>query len=788
MARLLVAFLVLNCCFCAFAQHVGDPVDNGIIVSTQQLIRPAGKSLEFPGRPVDLTISPDHKNLFVKSNRGLIVIDVNSWSVKQELAMSGTGASMHGIAVAPDGKHVYLTSAHNLLFEGAIDDSGKVEWSRKFDLPKPRGESGSQSAGMTITRDGKHLLVCMAIDNSLGVIDLAKGKVIQQIPTGIAPYDVALSPDEKLAYVSNFGGRRAKDGDKTAKSAGTDVAIDDRGIAISGTVSVIDLSEKKSVAEIPVGLHPADLQLSRDGKTLCVANSNSDTVSVIDTASRKVRDTIQVKPDPSLPFGSAPNALALSEDERTLFVANGGNNAVAVVSLDDKRVKGFIPAGWYPGAMIRSGNQMFIANVKGVGSRNAAAGQQKGWRANQYLGSITKVAIPTDAELSKYTKQALADAHVPQSLRAWEKAQTGAKPAPVPAHVGEPSVFEHVVYVIKENRTYDQVLGDLPRGNNDASLCVFGREISPNHHALAEQFVLLDNFYCNGVISADGHAWATEGNASDYWEKSFGGFTRIYFEGDPLTPCASGFIWDNALLHGLTVRNYGEKVFPKTTAKFAEIYDDFVNRTGKVKIEYPMNFQAMRPFTCPDYPGWNLHIPDAMRAEVFLREFKQFQQKGDWPNLVMVYLPQDHTGGMSPSFPTPAAMVADNDLAVGKIIDAISHSQFWPKTCIFVIEDDPQAGFDHVDGHRSLCLVASPYTKRGQTVSAFYNQTSVLHTMEDILGLPPMNQMDAMAPLMTECFTEKQDLSPFVALKNNIPLDQMNPAKASLDGAARTLA
>jgi hypothetical protein len=296
--------------------------------------------------------------------------------------------------------------------------------------------------------------------------------------------------------------------------------------------------------------------------------------------------------------------------------------------------------------------------------------------------------------------------------------------------------------------------------------------------------VLLDNFYCNGVISADGHAWATEGFASDYWEKSFGGFTRIYFQGDATTPVSSGFIWDNVLLHGLSFRNYGEKVFPEIgRTTWFEMYKDFTTKANKVKIEYPMTFEALRPYTCPDYPGWNMRISDQQRMESFLREFKGFEAKGELPNMLMVYLPEDHTGGMSPNFPKPECMVADNDLALGKLVDAVSHSKFWAKTCIFVIEDDPQAGFDHVDGHRSLCLVASPYTKRGQTISNFYNQTSVLHTMELILGIPPKNQHDAMAPVMHDCFTETADTSPYTCLKNNIPLD--TPNKGAKAGDAK---
>jgi DNA-binding beta-propeller fold protein YncE len=432
------------------------------------------------------------------------------------------------------------------------------------------------------------------------------------------------------------------------------------------------------------------------------------------------------------------------------------------------------------------GKNVFVANVKGVGSRRAAEkakDREKGWGVRQYQGTVTRVEMPTGERLAGYTRQVREDARVPQSLAAWERAEAGVKAVPVPQRVGEPSVFEHVVYVIKENRTYDQVMGDIGRGNSDPKLCVFGRDVTPNQHALAEQFVLLDNFYCNGVISADGHAWVTEGVAVDYLEKSFGGFVRSYpFGGDdPLAFASSGFIWDNVLLHGRSFRNYGEMALSQTeprTARWQEVYESWKNGTGRVKVKQNIAVEALRRYSCEDYPGWNLRVPDAMRLGVFMREFEEAKRTGEWPNFVTVYLPSDHTSGTSENAPTPAAMAADNDLAVGKLVEAISHSPFWAKTCIFVIEDDPQAGFDHVDGHRSFCLVVSPYTKRGEVVSQFYNQTSVLHTMELMMGLPPMNQFDAMAPVMRECFTERADVRPYVALANRVPLDQMNPKKA----------
>jgi hypothetical protein len=322
------------------------------------------------------------------------------------------------------------------------------------------------------------------------------------------------------------------------------------------------------------------------------------------------------------------------------------------------------------------------------------------------------------------------------------------------------------------------VFGDMGKGNNEAGLCIFGRQVTPNHHALAEHFVLLDNYYCNGVNSADGHSWSTEGNVTDHLEKSFGGFTRSYtFGDDPLTYSSSGFIWDNVLLHGLAFRNYGEMDYAEPIPgelTFKEIYEDFRSSRRQIKFSQNIGIENLRRYSCREYPGWNMKIPDVLRVEIFLKALKEYEKKGGLPDFVIVYLPQDHTSGTSPGSPTPRAHVADNDLALGRLVEGISKSRFWPRTCIFVIEDDPQNGFDHVDGHRSVCLVISPYTKRSAVVSNFYNQTSVLHTMELILGLPPMNQMDAMAPVMAECFTEKPDFKPYVAVENLIPLDEMN--------------
>jgi YVTN family beta-propeller protein len=786
--------LLLAACQTPKPEHVGPlPSGQGDLTATYQLLHPAGQSVAFAGRPIDLILSPDGKLLLVKDNRGLVVIEAATFQIRQELKMPEGGGSTHGLAITKNGSRAYVTTAQNAMFEANIAADGKVAWGKKIPLLGPKGAGNSHAGGITLSADEQTAYVCLSRNNTLGVVDLRSSKLQKEIPVGVAPFDVVLSPDGMTAYVSNWGGRLAKEGDKTAKSSGADAVINERGIAASGTVSIVDLAQSTEVAQVTTGLHPSDLELGADGKRLYVANANSDSVTVIDTISRTAVETITTPPDPTLPFGSAPNALALSPDGTHLVVANGGNNALAVVSLAKERFKyvpskieGFIPTAWFPGAVITDGKFIYVANVKGIGSRKQHP-TRKGWNSHDYLGTVSKIEIPTASTLQTYTRQVKADARVPEVLRAMERNGGPRKPVPVPKRLGDPSVFEHLVYIIKENRTYDQLFGDMPQANSEPSLCTFGREVTPNHHAIAEQFALLDNFYCNGVLSADGHAWAVEGFATDYLEKSFGGFTRSYPYGgdDPLSFAPTGFIWDNVLLHGLSFRNYGEMNLSATVpnnATFKAVYDDHRNRGGKVTFKHDIQIEMLRRYSCPESPGWNLRIPDQIRADVFLKEFEQIEKNGIWPNLVIIYLPSDHTSGTRAGGPTPRAQVADNDLAVGRIVDRISHSKFWPKTCIFVIEDDPQAGFDHVDGHRSICLVASPYTKRGAVISDFYNQTSVLHTMEQILGLPPMNQMDALSPLMTSCFTSKPNLTPYTCQTNRIALDELNKATAQLTG------
>jgi hypothetical protein len=420
--------------------------------------------------------------------------------------------------------------------------------------------------------------------------------------------------------------------------------------------------------------------------------------------------------------------------------------------------------------------------------------------SHQYRGTVSLIPLPGKSRLAAYTKAVLDNYGHAVMQAALLPPRAGVAPQPVPERVGEPSVFNHVIYIIKENRTYDQVLGDIKEGNGDDRLCIFGEKVTPNQHKLAREFVLLDNTCCSGVCSADGHQWADSAFATDYIEKSFAGWPRSYpyFGDDAMAYSPAGFIWDNTVAHGKTLRDYGEFVFNTVAWKdrkkrgepdFLQCYRDFTEGTGLIQLGSQPTVESLRPYLCTNAVGFKMNVSDVFRARVFLDELKTFEREGNLPNLVIMLLPSDHTSGTRPGTPTPAAKVADNDLAFGQIVEAVSRSRFWKDTCIFAIEDDPQAGFDHVSSYRTTAYVASAYTRRHAVVSTPYNQTSLVRTMELMLGLPPMNQIDASATPMTDCFTNQPDFSPFTAVPNQIPIDQVNPElKAIKDPAQKKFA
>jgi YVTN family beta-propeller protein len=654
-----------------------------------------------------------------------------------------------------------------------------------------------------IDSDGKMLWAALNRPNTLAQIDLTTREIVRQIPVGSAPYGVVFVNGK--AYVSNWAGRHPGKSDVSGESgSGTPVRVDPvRNIASDGSVSVVDLASHREVKQIVVGLHPSGIIATPDGRQVLVANANSDTVSVIDTASDTLIETISTRPAEKLLFGSAPNALAISRDGKTIYASNGTNNAVAVIDFapGKSRLLGFIPTGWYPAGLALDAhrNAIYVANVKGNGSRNLDwKGSRKiegkaifGYNSHDYLGTVSLIPLPTATELAAQTQTVLANNRLTESISALAPPRPGQPPRPVPERHGEPSVFKHVLYIIKENRTYDQVFGDIDRGEGDPELCIYGRDVTPNHHKIVDDFLLLDNFCCSGVLSADGHQWTNEAYVTDYIEKSFAGWPRSYpyWGGDAMAYASSGFIWDNVLAHKQTLRVYGEFVkatiewkdaAKKTRPSFLDCYRDFVEQRGEIDVRATAAIKTLEAHLCPTAIGFPSIVPDIHRAEQFIRELKEFEKSGNLPNFMIMLLPNDHTAGTRPGMPTPAAAVADNDLALGQIVEAVSKSKFWRDTCIFVVEDDPQNGFDHIDGHRTVGLVISPYTRRRALDSTHYNQTSMVRTIELILGLPPMNQLDASATPMASCFADRPDFTPYKSVPNNIPLDQMNPSLADI--------
>lgn len=770
----------------AHSLQVGIQPDGSILVPTNQLLRPAGFQVYFPGRPVDMALIPKEDLLVVKNKSSLDLIRISDRTILQSLPFPASGSSFKGIYYSESKRNIFVTDAEDKLLIANFDEKNILSWQSAVTLPKPVIGGSPVPGGICFDDAENTIFVTLSRNNSLAVINLADTSIFE-IPVGVAPYDVLLKSKTK-AYVSNWGGRQPKENEAFYNTSGSKILVDPvTGIANNGAVSVIDLKKNSAIKTIEVGLHPSGMVFNKDKSLLFVACANSDIISVINTETDELINEISVRMYNDLPFGSSPNALSLSPDGKLLYVANGTDNAICVIEAEKPfRVTGYIPTGWYPGSVLvnKSGTYLYVANVKGIGSRNQQT-DRNGYNSRDHLGSISIIPIPDKEGLAKMTAQVSAN----NSLSEWYSKQTSneKKEVAMPAFPGQTSPIKHVVYIIKENRTYDQVFGDMPQGNGDTSLVHFGYKITPNHHKLAETFVLMDNYYCSGVLSADGHQWTDEAFVTDYLEKSFGDFTRSYpYDGDDaLAYASSGFIWDNVLKNGLTFRNYGEfvdAVIKPEKATFTEIYNDFKNGTKKISIKAEANLEQLIPYLCPTYIGFPNKVPDVYRAAEFIKELHEYEKNDNFPNFIIMLLPNDHTSGTRPGMPTPRAAVADNDLALGQIIEAISHSKFWNETCIFVTEDDPQAGLDHVDGHRTVGLVISPFTKRNEVVSTFYSQINMVRTMENILGIPPMNQLDLSAEPMFDCFSESPDFTPYTAVKNNIPLDEINPPLQSLNG------
>lgn len=804
-------------------QRVGRLEGGAIVTPVNQLLTPVGKQVELPGmRPQAMAMSPDGQSLVVSGKTSeLIAIDPESGEIRQRVGLPNESqqeppapasanilmpdtkgqVSYTGLIFSPDGRRIYLSNVSGSIKVFTVDEEGKISPSHTLGLPAAGAPRRPQEipSGLAISPDGRRLYVCGNLSNRLLELDTETGRLVRSVDVGVAPYDVVLAGDKAL--VSNWGGRRPGPDHATGPAGrGTVVRVDPvKQIASEGSVSIVRLDEFRVSAELLTGLHASALAVAPGGRHAVCANAASDFLSVIDVAREVVTERIWVKAKPSDLIGAAPNALAFTLDGKTLFVANGSQNAVAIVEFDpedrgESRLVGLIPVGWFPGALVLDDQRktICVANIKGLPiepKRQNVIGPP-GFNSHHYHGTLSLVPLPTPEQLAPLSERVARNLRAESIRAAALPARPDQPPRPVPERIGEPSLFRHVVYILKENRTYDQVFGALTQGNGDPDLCVFGEEITPNQHKLVREFVLLDNTYCAGILSADGHQWSTTAIATDYMEKSFASFPRSYPDGmgideqDALAYSPAGFIWDNATLHRKSIRNYGEFMMPKVRWRdaskqgvpdFLSCYRKWKGESDDVIFESAPAIDSIRPYSPTECVGWEMSVPDQFRADFFLRELKRCEEQGEFPNLVIICLPNDHTSGTSPRCPTPAACVADNDLAFGRIVEGLSHSRFWPEMAIFAIEDDPQAGWDHVSGYRTTAYCISPYTKRGAVIGTQYNTTSILRTIEQILGLPPMNQFDASASPMFDCFSQERDARPFDAVPNRVPLDQLNP-------------
>ncbi len=584
-------------------------------------------------------------------------------------------------------------------------------------------EGNPQVTGLDISPDGRRLYAALGILNTVAVIDARSDKLITIIPVGLAPYRVVAAPNGKTLYVANRGGRTPKASEPHALSAGSAVRVDPKtGAALRGSISIIDTDSLTST-EVEVGRGPSGLAISPEGTMLYVANSDDDTIEVLDTGTRKITRTLSLTPAADPGFGQMPTDLALSSDGETLYVTCGGRNAVAVVSLPALRISGYIPTGWFPIALAEEDSNLFVASSKGLGARLRY--QNRGFSSRLGIGTVQFMQRITAEDLTRLSATVAAN-------NLWNKPEPAArpdtKPVPIPERVGEPSVFRHIVYIIKENHTYDLDLGDLSQGNGLGSLCLFGKKITPNEHALAQQFVLLDNTYTSGSNSTDGHEWADAAVANAYLEQNYDAYARSYpyAGGDPLALSPAGFIWNAALRAGKSIRVYGEFVDKPEivdpasgeTPDWRELWNDYQAGGQKYLIKAETDNASLKAASC-------IRVTSAFHSWFrisggpinFSPSSRLLKASGEMPDLSILLLPANHTAGSRPDMPTPRAMVADNDLALGRIVDTISHSRFWEDTLILVVEDDSRFGLDHVDGHRTLAFCISPYTRRGAVVS-----------------------------------------------------------------------
>lgn len=792
---------------------VGRQPDGSVLTPIGQRLDPVGTRIEFDGRPTSLALSPDGATLAVANITSLDLIERTTnhritYAYPGANGHTGSAAAARGLIFSPDGRTLYASTQRDavqrfdvasrrwrspLIFKGGPQT---VVSGETFSL-------GSLPQGLALSDDGRTLYVALNAENRVVAVDAGTGRALASAVTGIAPN--ALARSGRTLAVLNLGGRMPQSGDveRASGQTGQMVPIDARtGMPAGGTVTLLDTAGLRVRATVRVGRHPA-AALFLDPHTLLVAESNDDALAIVDVDSGKVVGRLKTRLPADAGWGTEPQALAASADGKDLFVALAGANAVAVYSLATPHQPAFVgalPTDWYPAALASlPDGGLAIGNLKGLGSlglvSNDAPAPDDMPKCDRKASNVPPPKSGHDVHMYRGSVGLLTPSDVsaagPQSTaRAVALAQGGAT-TDLQGALG-PMNTSHVFIIVKENRTYDQVLGDLPQGHGDRRFTNFPRAFTPNAHALAEQFVLLDNFYSAGIQSGDGHQWIVEGATSDYIEHSFPLWARSYPKSgdDPLAYTGSGFIWQNALRHGLSVRDYGEFAVTSFEPANATWNDLWAARGGRSKARAIAHSEIpdLDAHLDPRFAGYNLKVPDQARADEFLREFAQFERTRTLPNLVLMEIGNDHTAGFDHAFPRPCSMIADNDLALGRIVDAISHSPDWRSSLILVMEDDSQDGLDHIDGHRQVAFAIGPWVKRHAVVSAMYSQLSFIHTAEALLGLPPMNRFDAAAPLVREVFAAAPDATPYRSLSESIALDDMNPPVTALTGKRRALA
>lgn len=808
-----------------------------VLMPYNRIIDPAGTVISFgdaadENHSMDVRLIPGTRFIAVEDRYGMTIIDTTAkkvasrWTYKQDARYRGLTSTYSGLKVVniDNQTQIYWSAAagkgkdsKSYVFQ-AVWKEGNISIQNTFSF-KAEGESPlALPNDLAINKENgvNYLYVVLNGNNQLVKINLSDNKTVWTKSTGVAPYGITIAKNK--IFLTNWAGPQAIDTLKR-ETAGVPYGkayIDPKtGATVQGTVMVMDLAKGDVIKEITVGLHPNAVVSSADEAFVYVANGNSDMVSVISTNSLQNVAAIDVKLNPGKKsyIGDSPNALAVNADGSILYVANGLDNAVAVVKLGSKtslkgtgsdEVKGFIPTEAYPGGLAVDGNNLFVTNLEGEGSRIStdeigkdnlkgdlpSGADVTAYNSHHLKATVSMISIPGDDLLKQYTQKV-------QNLNLSFRQQIAQllprkniAPKPIPERIGEPSVFNHVLYIIKENRTYDQVLGDMPEGNGNQSLCIYGDSVTPNQHNIARNFLLLDNYYASGKCSAEGHQWTDAAMVTDYVEKSVRSWFRSYphVQEDALVYDGNGFIWNNAADHGKTVRIYGEACAVHFDEKltWSDIYNNYT--AGKpFAFKNTSTISRVRPMLSQNFPGSDEHkINEQLRATAFIKELHEYEQKpGDQlPQLMIMALSADHTVGTRPGFPTPDAMVADNDLALGRIVEAISKSRFWKNTVIFVTEDDSQAGWDHVSAYRTTGYVVSPYSRLQHKVSKNYNQTCIVRSIEQILGLPPMNIIDATALPMFDCFTDKPSPYTYTSLKNRVPLNKISLPFSSLKGPA----